>query len=171
MSSMSKPILTQQYLKKIIYYDPETGWMSWNGSKNWTKRGSIGYINQYGYKVVMIDGKNYSAHRLAWLYIHGEFPPSQLDHINHDRADNRMINLRAVTNQENQMNRKFTGNSSGFRGVYWDKARKKWAPKIKYNQVIINLGRFDTLEEAISARLSAEADYGFHANHGIILTD
>jgi hypothetical protein len=68
------------------------------------------------------------------------------------------------------MNRRFTGNSSGFRGVYWDKSRKKWAPKIKVNQVIINLGRFNDIEEAISARLSAEADYGFHANHGINLT-
>ena len=170
MSSMSKPILTQEYLREIIYYDPETGWMSWNENKVWTKRGAIGYTNSWGYRVVMIDGKNYFVHRLAWLYIYGYFPPHQLDHVNHDRLDNRISNLREVTNQQNQMNRRFTGNSSGFRGVYWDKERKRWAPKIKVNQVIINLGRFTTLEEAISMRLFAEAEYGFHANHGIILT-
>ena len=128
---MSKPILTQEYIKNIIYYDPETGWMSWNGKKKWTKRGAIGYLNKDGYRVVMIDKCNYPVHRLAWVYVFGGIDAKlQIDHINHDRSDNRIENLRLVTNKENQMNRRFTGNTSGFRGVYWDKARAKWAPKV-----------------------------------------
>lgn len=168
MSSVAKAILTQDYLKEILHYNPSTGAFVWTENKQWRQK-KTGYMDKDGYHIIMIDGRNYRAHRLAWLYVYGEFPPHQTDHINHDRADNRISNLRSVTNQENQMNRRFTGNSSGFRGVYWDKPREKWASKIKVNQKMINIGRFDSIEEAIGSRLTAEIEYGFHFNHGTIL--
>ncbi len=167
---MSKPILTQQYLKEIIHYNPKTGLFKWTSEKKYANSHTIGYTNPYGYHSIMIDGRNFPAHRLAWLYVYGIFPPNQVDHINHDKLDNRISNLRAVTNQDNQRNRRFTGNSSGFMGVYWDKARSKWKTQIKVNQVVVNLGRYDDITEAISMRLTAEDHYGFHSNHGIVLT-
>lgn len=164
---MSVTSITHKELKSIISYDPATGIFKWL-RKKWGHKGQeAGYLNIGGYRVIMINNKNYSGARLAWFYIYGKWPKDQIDHINHIRNDNRLINLREVTNQENQMNRSYTGNSSGFRGVYWDKERRKWAPKIKVNQKMIHLGRFDNLEEAISIRLMAESEYGFHLNHGL----
>lgn len=154
-------------IKAILNYDEHTGRFVWARKKWGYKDKEAGYINANGYRIIMIDRLNYSAARLAWFYVHGKWPKNQIDHINHDRADNRIANLREVTNQENQKNRSFTSNSSGFRGVYWDSNRKKWAPKIKVNQVMINLGRFEDIEEAISMRLTAESEYGFHYNHGL----
>lgn len=164
---MSKPILTQEYLKKIITYDPETGTFVWTSNRQWANSHTVGYVNVQGYHSIMIDYKNYLAHRLAWLYVYGMLPTLQIDHINHNTLDNRLSNLRLVTNQENQKNRAYTGNSSGRIGVCFDKARNKWKPHIKINQKLINLGRFDTLEMAILVRKAAEEKYGFHPNHGI----
>lgn len=158
--------ITQEYIKSILTYNPNTGKFIWR-RKKWGHKGKeAGYINPNGYRVIMIDNKNYGASRLAWLFHYGEFSKKQIDHINHNRSDNRIENLREVTNQQNQMNRTFTGNTTGFIGVYWDKNRKKYAPKIKVNQKVINLGRYDSIEEAIAMRLCAESVYGFHINHG-----
>ena len=168
MSSVSKSILTQEYLKEVIRYNPETGEFKWTQGKKWANRHTVGYVTSHGYHSIMIDKVNYSAHRLAWLYVHGELP-KQIDHINHNRSDNRIANLRSVTNQQNQMNRRYTGNSAGYMGVCYDKSRKQFKPHIKVNQELINLGRYDTLGEAIGARMAAEVEYGFHDNHGIIL--
>ena len=165
---MSKPILTQIQLKEIIEYNPETGVFKWTKKKKWTNKRTVGHIDKDGYHSIMIDGRNWRAHRLAWLYIYGELP-DQIDHVNHNKADNRIVNLRSVTNQQNQMNRRYTGNSAGFMGVCYDKSRKQYKPHIKVDQELINLGRYDTLEEAIDARIAAEVEYGFHINHGIIL--
>ena len=165
---MSKPILTQIQLKEIIEYNPETGVFKWTNKKRWTNKRTVGHIDKDGYHSIMIDGRNWRAHRLAWLYVYGELP-DQIDHINHQKSDNRIANLRSVTNQQNQMNRRYTGNSAGFMGVCYDKSRKQYKPHIKVDQELINLGRYDSLEEAIGARIAAEVEYGFHINHGIIL--
>lgn len=167
MSSMSKVILTQKHLRQILNYDPETGSFLWRIRKEGINKLEAGHITKCGYHSIMINKINYRSHRLAWVYVYGSIPHRmQIDHINHDRSDNRIANLRLVTNQENQRNRRYTGNSSGVIGVCFDKARSKWKPHIKVDQKLINLGRFNTLEEAIAIRKAAEVQYGFHANHG-----
>lgn len=167
---MSHFILTQDYLKKILHYDPDTGEFTWTDRKKNINRPEAGSSDSKGYEIIMINQKNYRAHRLAWLYMYGVMPKNQIDHINHVPYDNRVSNLREVTNQENQRNRRYSGNSSGVIGVCFDKARSKWKPHIKVDGTLINLGRFDKLEDAVKARKLAEVKYGFHINHGIKLT-
>jgi hypothetical protein len=97
----------------------------------------------------------------------GVLPDSQVDHINGDRSDNRFCNLRVVTLQENRKNmRMCKRNTSGVTGVCWENDRKKWKADIKINDKTVKLGRFDTIIDAVSARISANKLYGFHINHG-----
>jgi hypothetical protein len=98
--------LTQQRLHELLHYDPSTGAFTWRVAPN--RRiiaGSVaGVTETNGYRRIRIDGRQYGAHRLAWLYMHGEFPPNDIDHINRTRDDNRSTNLRAVTRKENMTN-------------------------------------------------------------------
>lgn len=94
-------------------------------------------------------------------------PTGVIDHINHDRLDNRPENLRDVTHVENTRNSKLsTANTSGTTGVYWDKSRKLWIASIKVNYKSISLGRYADIEDAIAARSVANKLFGFHENHG-----
>ncbi len=111
--------------------------------------------------------KSYKAHRLAWLYEYGEFPKYHIDHINHNRIDNRIANLREVSRIDNQRNQKKSAtNKSGFTGVHWHKQAKKWLASITVNCKTIYLGLYEDKNEAICARLHANRLYKFHANHG-----
>lgn len=162
--------LTQEYLKSILDYNPENGIFTWKFNRSkLAKIGCIaGTIDKRGYIVIGVNQKNYKAHRLAWLYVYGEFPPKQIDHINHDRTDNRIANLRIVSNQENQKNKtKQINNTSRVTGVGWHKASNKWCARISVNKKYIHLGLFTDINEAIAARKQAELYYGFHANHGV----
>ena len=155
--------LTQERLKELLSYDPETGLFS-----NLTRRGVrapkggvAGTKNHKGYIAILIDKKIYLAHRLAWLYVYGEFPEKTIDHINEIKDDNRIINLRSVTNSENQQNisiLKIT-NTSGFRGVSWNKKIKKWAATISINGKSSHLGSFNTAEEASEVYLKAKRKF------------
>lgn len=167
---MSKPILSQDYLKSILRYDPETGIFYWTIRKSGICKEEAGSLSSNGYRTLMIDKSNYAAGRLAWIMFHGIQPDGQVDHMNHDKSDNRISNLRVVTNQENQMNRRYSGNNSGVMGVCQSKRNLRWYSYIKVNQKMINLGSYKDIEEAISIRLCAEDHYGFHRNHGIIIT-
>jgi len=101
----------------------------------------------------------YKAHRLAWLYVHGEWPPEQLDHINGQRDDNRVENLRSATRAENAGNSKRRAdNTSGFKGVYWNAQRSKWQAKIRRGQLEKHLGLFVCKEDAAEAYRRAAAD-------------
>jgi len=105
------------------------------------------------------------AHRLAWFYMEGEWPTG---HINHIRDDNRWVNLREVSNQENHKNQSISiNNKSGVIGVCWNKKARKWHAQIKVNYKAISLGCFSDIHNAIKARKDAEIKYGFHKNHGI----
>ena len=108
-----KVLLSQKRLKQVISYDPESGDMTRidNGRV-------AGTINGDGYRSVMVDGRLYQAHRLAWLYVHGSFPPDCIDHINGIRTDNRIENLRPATKSQNTMNSKAPStNSTGVKNV------------------------------------------------------
>jgi hypothetical protein len=164
-----KNTLTQNYLKENLDYNPTTGIFNWKVSNN--NRIKVhdiaGSVRKDGYIHIRINGKDYRAHRLAYLYITGSFPLNQVDHINHSRDDNRFSNLRLVSNQENQRNRSMrVNNKSGFTGVCWDKCANKWKAQIKANGKVKYLGSFTDLAEAIDCRKKANVEYGFHTNHG-----
>jgi hypothetical protein len=161
-------MLTQERLKELLDYDEKTGVFTWKADGRRHVAGSIaGHEKPNGYLHLWIESKKYHAHRLAWLYVHGNMPKHQIDHINHNRADNRIVNLRDVSPLENQRNASLRNdNSSGVCGVCFDKTRNKWISRIKLEGKRKNLGRFHDFFAAVCARKSAEVKYGFHENHG-----
>lgn len=121
-----KQDLTLERLKEVLRYEPETGKLCWLQTTRWTRAGEeAGSIRTIGYRAIMIDGVSHYAHRLAWLYVHGEWPKRHIDHLNGNRADNRIANLRDVSPSENYHNTTKLGpnNTTGYRGVarYADK--------------------------------------------------
>jgi len=166
--AMASNILTQSILKELLSYSPDTGVFTWMITVPPVLAGSVaGGISNKGYCRIGIKGKKYSSHRLAYLYMTGEFPPDQIDHINGVRHDNRWVNIRAATPIENGQNQKIQfRNTSGAVGVTWHEPAKKWRSMITVNNHQIYLGYFDRKEDAISARKSAELKHGFHPNHG-----
>lgn len=155
--------LTQARLKELLNYDPETGVFVWKIRVNSkVAAGSVaGTLNSRGYTTITWDGKKLLAHRLAWLFVYGEWPTGKLDHINRVRIDNRVVNLREASNSENSLNQSIrSDSSSGVRGVSYDPARCKWRAHITLNRKHINLGRFEHKDDALRARKSAEARCG-----------
>lgn len=151
---MTKPILTQDILKDKLLYDEHTGIFTW--LKSDTKRiktGSIaGFTDVRGYVSIHISKKLYYAHRLAWLYKYGNMPKQNIDHINGNRNDNRIENLREASQQQNVMNvgaRK--RNTSGYKGVSFSKVANKWEARFTYNKKTNYLGLFLTAELARDA--------------------
>lgn len=162
-------MITQNELKEILEYDKETGQFKWIVSTGRVKKGNIaGTIAKNGYIKINLKkfGSPKLAHRLAWLYMTGEFPAEQIDHINHIRNDNRWCNLRSVTRSENFKNKhRQTNNTSGVTGVSWNKNDKRWNSRISFDGEVINLGLFKQFHEAVNARKNAEVLYGYHKNH------
>ena len=147
--------ITQEYLKSILDYDPETGIFKWRVRKaHCIQIGDIaGTKDSSGYVIISIDNILYKAHRLAFLYING-WLPEQVDHINvHDsKSDNKICNLRKATESQNQHNRiKYKNNKSGYKGVTWHKATEKWMAAIKINKKSVYLGLFSDPQEAAEA--------------------
>ena len=126
-----------------------------------------GTVKPRGYRDIHVKGKMYKAHRLIWLYIYGKFPDNTIDHVNGKPLDNRIENLRDVTQQENNKNaRKRKDNTSGHVGVCWDKQSEKWRAQIAVDGVKTHLGLFNILEDAAEAYRVASIEHGFHDNHG-----
>lgn len=128
---------------------------------------SIGYVDG-GYLVFRFRGFNHKVHRVVWMIHNGEIPDGyEIDHINHDKLDNRIENLRCVTKIDNGRNQpKHRHNTSGFTGVGWMRNCKKWRAEIRINNKTMYLGSFDDIEMAKKARREAEIKFGFHDNHG-----
>lgn len=150
--------LTQKRLKEILDYSPETGVFTWKVSHPRAKVGAVaGAKDYYGYVVIRLDTVLYKAHRLAWLYVHGEWPTKNLDHINQIKNDNRMSNLRNVGQSINMQNSRVRANNlSGVAGVCWRKDRKRWVARIKIGYKNIFLGNYECKNAAIEARRDAE---------------
>ena len=132
------------------------------------KAGDIaGTLKSHGYLCVGINYNSYRAHRLIFL-MHKGYLPKTIDHINGDKLDNRIENLRAATVGQNQHNRKTNANNtSGYKGVSWSKAQKKWTARITLERKIIHLGYFANVEEAAEVvRKAREELHGSFANHG-----
>lgn len=152
--------LTQEELKRRFYYDPETGvFTRKNFEKGCKLRRKVGTCNSEGYLSFHINiGKkrhDYKAHRLAWLYVYGCWPKHEIDHINHNKLDNRIANLRDVTRSANLHNcRSFKTKVYGCLGVSF--TGKKWVAKVSIDNKQIYLGTFTTKEAAHAAYLAAK---------------
>lgn len=179
---MTVNTLSQEYLKECLQYDEETGalfwrmrplnhfserrpWAIWNSSFAYRIAGS--YTGSSHRVRIRLDDKSYFAHHLVWLYHHGVLPTDPIDHINHDVTDNRIQNLREVPHKENARNqsRRVTS-TSGVNGVCRNGKRNNWRAHIVVDGKQIGLGVYDSIQEAEIARLEADIEYGFHANHG-----
>jgi hypothetical protein len=148
--------LDSTYLREVLDYNPETGIFTWKKSRYKNRIGTVaGCFSSEKYWRITIDKKEYLAHRLAWIYVHNEHPLHEIDHINGTKDDNRICNLRCATPQENQQNIKKANskNTSGFAGVHWCKTYKKWVAAIRINKVKKQLGRFDSAQEAYKVYL------------------
>lgn len=144
-------IITQEELKLLFKYDTETGnFIRLTKTAYTVNIGDIaGTINFYGYVVIGIKRKYYTAHRLAWLYVYGEWPKDCIDHINGIKVDNRIENLRQATKQENSRNRgKTKSNTSGYKGVFLDTTTSKYVAIAVIDYKHIRLGLYDSAEDA-----------------------
>ncbi len=172
--------ITQKTLKEALYYDPLTGLFIWLNRPvdhfanvgtqkqiNTKHAGKFaGTTDDKGYIKIQLFGNKYRAHRLAWLYVHGELP-EDIDHKNQKRNDNRIANLRSVNHQTNMMNLPiYTNNSSSVMGVSWHKHREKWWAYGNLAGKRKSLGYFDSFHDAVVTREKWEKDNGFHVNHG-----
>lgn len=155
---MATTALTQDRLKNLLHYDPDTGvFTRRNKFRNLPAGSIVGCVGAGGYMQCSLNGKMYKMHRLAWLYVHGKWPDDQIDHINHVVTDNRICNLREVSCAENHQNRaRRTKNSSGYLGVGWHKRDKCWQAHIEINGTRHHLGYYKHLPDAVEARKKAE---------------
>lgn len=152
--------LTQERLKELLEYNPETGLfvrLIGRSGPNARVGDVAGCDNGKGYIRIYVDGTAYKGHRLAWFYVYGEWP-AEIDHINGDKSDNRLANLRSVTRSQNRMNvGAYKSNGSGYRGVNFDKATGKWKAQIQRDGRKRAIGYFGTPEDA-KAAYDAEAE-------------
>jgi hypothetical protein len=178
---MSTNLPSYELASKLLRYEPETGKLFWRKRsetdfvcigryKTWTKRYSekeAGSFNASGYRQISISGNVLYGHRLAWLLYYKKAPSDSIDHINGNKSDNRIVNLRCVSQKENMRNQvKNAKNTSGQNGVWWHSRAQKWSAEIKVNQKKIHLGLHSCKSKAVLARKEAEIRYGFHENHG-----
>lgn len=158
-------MITVDRLREFLSYDPHTGifiWVKSPGRKSITQGRVAGTIDSHGYIRIRLDGKDYRAHRLAWLYVFGRFPENEIDHINLLKADNRISNLREATHSENIRNRaKPSSNTSGYKGVFFIKSMNKFRAVCGANGKRHRLGYFTTAVEASEAYNKFAAE-----NHG-----
>jgi hypothetical protein len=156
--------ISAERVREVLNYDPETGLLTWKAPKahNVSIGDVAGYINRGGYRRISVDDKEYQAHRLAWLYVHGSFPAALLDHINGDRADNRIANLRNASSSENHRNSgMYKNNTTGFKGVAYHAHSGRWRAETLFNGVRRSLGYYPSAEEAGAAyQAFAKANFG-----------
>lgn len=150
---MSNASLTQSEIKQILHYDQDTGIFTWKVNRTGTAlAGTVAGKMTKGRVQIKINGKRYYAHRLAWIYVYGEWPTQEIDHINLVMDDNRIENLRQATHQQNNWNKKCRkGSRSGHKGVCFDKSSSKWRSECMVNGSRKLLGYFPTPEEASEA--------------------
>lgn len=178
--------LSVDQCRNLVDYDCNTGIIIWKErgleyfqsekrSPEWLSRawnaayaGKVAFTaKSHGYFIGCILKKMVKSHRLAWAVHYGEWPDGEIDHINGDRADNRISNLRCVTSHVNRKNEGASkNNTSGYSGVQWCKQTNKWRAVIKHNYKNVHIGRYVRKEDAISAVKRKRSELGFHYLHG-----
>lgn len=163
-------MLTFDQAKETFRYDPETGKVYWKIDvgiiKAGTEAGSLGHRKRNTYKQIQFRGKDYLAHRVAWLLHYGVWPENKIDHCDGDGLNNRPGNMKDATNQENQRNsRMYQTNTSGFPGV--SRERGKWRAVIYINGRQKYLGCFDDKDKAATAYRKAANELRFTERHGV----
>ena len=154
-------MLTHERAKELFSYSPETGELRWaiKASRKVIPGNIAGCITHYGYRQVRVDGKFYKAHRIIWLMQTGQWPKDEIDHINGQRDDNRLANLREATSGENKQNlAKRSDNTSGHTGVLFEKRCKKWYSLVHVEGKAHCTGYYDTSEQAAAAYAAAKAE-------------
>lgn len=155
-------MITQEELQSKFNYDVNTGIFTRKYTYKKLLAGTeAGCKDSDGYIIISFTNKQYKAHRLAWLYVYGEFPKYNLDHINGNPADNRICNLREANESQNGFNRKLgCNNTSGYKGVTFDKNSKKWQATVTIDKKLKYLGQFESLE--LAALVAKEARIKYH---------
>jgi AP2 domain/HNH endonuclease len=153
--------ITRERVLELLDYDPLTGILTWKVDRANKKAGDrAGHLNAaLGYETVCIDYRNYYSHRLVFLIEHG-WLPQHVDHANRDKANNRKVELRAANASLNVANSKLSkANTSGHKGVSWNKQRSKWAATIMVNYRTIHLGYYANIGDAAAAYAAAAKRY------------
>ena len=169
-------------LREWLSYDEKTGALTWKqrpigifptarSGRTWNTRyagaPAFASADDEGYHRITLGSRTWQAHRLAWAIYHGEWPEGQLDHINGDKSDNSIENLRVVSHAENSRNvKRSSANTSGVTGVSFYRQRSRWRATITVNRKHMSLGHFGSFDDAVAARKDAEQRFGFHSNHG-----
>jgi hypothetical protein len=181
-------MLAIAHLRAILDYCPSTGVLTWKRrapssfscaekerqrvSSRWNllRAGApAGCITSKGYRVLCIEGRNYPAHRIAWAIVHGAWPADEIDHINHARDDNRIVNLREASRAENCQNRSLPkNNSSGQIGVHFHTGSGLWVARAMVGGRRQHMGAFTLRDAAVACRKAANSSLGFHPNHGAL---
>jgi hypothetical protein len=161
MARIGLNMLTQEELKLLVHYDQDTGLFTWVKKKPQGRyKENLGWVESKGYIEICIAQKRLKAHRWAWFYVYGELP-KQIDHINGVKSDNRLCNLRVVTNKQNHENRGAQkNNTSGFKGV--TKRGNKFIAQIMHNQKQYHLGMFATAEQASNVYTKKAQEFFTH---------
>jgi len=155
---MTPSSLTQERLKTLLSYDAETGVFTNKTHRTRAKIGQpAGALTSEGYTAFQIDGKKIYAHRAVWLYVYGKWPENEIDHINQNRNDNRLCNLREADRFTNAANTgKHLTNTSGHKGVTFHARNKKWQVQMRARNKTFYVGQYDLLADAVQARAIAE---------------
>lgn len=165
MARKINPLPAVSRVRELLTYDHKAGTLVWNQSRGTRKKGAAaGWQHSTGYWYVRIDGRDYKLHRIVWLHYYGTEPKDLLDHIDRDKSNNKIRNLREATHAENQQNKRvYKNNRSGHKGVSWNVAERKWRVRIQIAGVNRLVGLYRTLDEAVAARKQAEQRLHTHA--------
>lgn len=173
--------LTADRAAELLEYDTETGALFWKHRQesefpsirvaaSWNTKNAgkeAGWVGRDGYRRITLGNRSHLAHRIIWLMVYGDWPEDQVDHIDQDRLNNCLSNLRSVSNAENAKNRSLpTNNVSGVIGVSLSVESGKWRAEIKVHGRKHYLGTFNSKQDAVAARLAAAVKFKFSPNHG-----
>lgn len=168
MTTMRSKDLTQKELKDLYDYDPLTGVFSYRNVRGKYSGDVAGTKKADGYIQMKVKGRTYKAHHLAWFYEHGVWA-EVIDHIDHNKSNNAIANLRATTYKANAKNQSLRcDNQSGVQGIHWQASKNRWVARIREGSKFLWEKKypFDQFDTAVAEREAKLQELGFHINHG-----